>query len=95
MDFGDPLLTRSDGSTTVGMTNWNAKCIYLAKGLQGAFLERVLCHEICHCICFSYDIHMDIDQEEFLANWVASYGREVIELLDDLLYQTMYVGKKG
>lgn len=38
---------------------------------------------------------MDIDQEEFLANWVASYGREVIELLDDLLYQTMYVGKRG
>lgn len=84
----NPKLIRSDGSLTVGMTDWNSCTVYLANKLQGRFKEKVLCHELCHCICFSYDIHMDIEQEEFLANWVSLYGREVIELLDDLLYKS-------
>lgn len=80
------VLYRSDGSHTVGMTDWNTKTIYLDKHLHSAFLEKVLCHELCHVFCFSYHIHMSLNQEEFLANWVATYGREVIELLDNLLY---------
>lgn len=82
-----PALFRSDGSQTVGMTDWNTRTIYLASNLQGAFLERVLCHELCHCFCFSHNIKMDIQQEEFLANWISLYGRDVIELLDELLMQ--------
>lgn len=85
-------LFRSDGSRTVGMTDWNTKTIYLDKHLKGAFLEKVLCHELCHVFCFSYHIHMGLEQEEFLANWIANYGRDVIELLDDLLYKTNYRG---
>lgn len=87
----NPILTRSDGSSTVGMTDWNTKTVYLASNLRGDFLNRVLCHELCHCICFSYNIKMDIEQEEFLANWVSVYGRDVIELLDDLLGKTSKV----
>jgi len=83
-------LTRSDGSRTVGMTDWNSCTVYLASNLRGRYLERVLCHELCHCICFSYDIKVSIQQEEFLANWVSLYGREVIELLDDLLYKNSH-----
>lgn len=78
-------LFRSDGSQTVGMTSWITKTIYLSKALRGAFLERVLCHELCHVFCFSYGIIMDMQQEEFLANWMATYGRQVIVLLDYLL----------
>lgn len=82
-----PELFRSDGSQTVGMTSWITKTIYLAQELHGAFLEKVLCHELCHVFCFSYGIIMDIRQEEFLANWISLYGRDVINLLDDLLYK--------
>ena len=60
----------------------------MANKLQGRFKEKVLCHELCHVFCFSYNIRMDAEQEEFLANWIATYGREVIELLDNLLGQT-------
>lgn len=88
----DYALFRSDGSRTVGMTNWITRTIYLSDNLHGAFLERVLCHELCHCFCFSYGILMDIQQEEFLANWISIYGRDVIELLDDLLYSTSVAG---
>lgn len=86
----NPKLIRSDGSRTVGMTDWNSCTVYLASNLRGRFKERVLCHELCHCICFSYGIKMDMKQEEFLANWVSLYGREVIELLDDLLYKNSH-----
>ena len=81
------MLMRNDGSITVGMTDWNTKSIYLDKHLNGAFLEKVLCHELCHVICFSYNVRMDIEQEEYLANWISLYGRQVIELLDNLLSQ--------
>jgi len=85
VDSDDSRLYRSDGSKTVGMTDWNTRAVYIADNLSNGFLDRVLCHELCHCVCFSYDIHMDIEQEEFLADWVSLYGRQVIELLDDLL----------
>lgn len=88
-----PMLRRSDGSYTVGMTCWTDKTVYLCDRLYGRFEERVLCHELCHCICFSYDIHMDLEQEEFLADWISLFGRQVIDLLDDLLTKTMY--KRG
>lgn len=81
------LLMRPDGSRTVGMTDWNTRCVYLDKHLHGAFLEKVLCHELCHVFCFSYNIVMDSQQEEILAEWISTYGRDVIELLDSLLSQ--------
>lgn len=81
-------LRRSDGSITVGMTDWNTKCVYLAKSLKGAFLRRVLAHELCHCFCFSYNISIPIEQEEFMADWISLYGTDLVYLLDDLM-QTM------
>lgn len=78
-------LRRSDGSITVGMTDWNTKCVYLSKSLKGAFLRKVLAHELVHCFCFSYNIEMDIDEEEFMADWISTYGTELVYLLDDLM----------
>ena len=80
-----PYLMRSDGSVTVGMTDWNNRTVYLNKSLKGAFMERVLCHELCHCICFSYDIKLPIETEEWLCDFMSLYGKEIIYLLDDLL----------
>lgn len=78
-------LRRSDGSVTVGVTDWNDRCVYLSKGLNGAFLRRVMAHELCHCFCFSYNISMPIEEEEFLADWISLYGSELVYLLDDLM----------
>ena len=78
-------LRRSDGSYTVGMTDWHRKSVYLAKGLKGAFLRKVMAHELVHCFCFSYDVHIPIQQEEFMADWVSLYGEDLIYLLDDLM----------
>ena len=82
--FSDDL-RRSDGSITIGMTDWNTKTIYLCNKLHGYKLEHVLCHELCHAVCFSWDIRMDINLEEELCNFMANHGKEIIYLLDDLL----------
>lgn len=78
-------LTRSDGSKTVGVAFLDENTIYISKLVCGAFLKRVLAHELVHAFCLSYSIFMNIDEEERLADWVATYGTELIYLLDDLL----------
>ena len=88
VDNNSDDLRRSDGTITVGVTDWVDKCVYLSKSLNGAFLRRVMAHELCHCFCFSYGVEMGVDEEEFMANWISLYGTELVYLLDDLM-QTM------
>ena len=78
-------LRRSDGSITVGVTDFPKRTVFLSELLKGAFLRRVLAHEITHCFCFSYDIHLDIDEEERMADFIATYGEELLYLLDDIM----------
>lgn len=87
----NPMLMRSDGSRTVGMTDRDTKRIYLADDLRGKFLDRVLCHELCHAFCLSYNVYMDIDTEEIVADFLATYGREVFKIADRLLIEIMEV----
>lgn len=81
----DNRLSRSDGSMTCGVTDWNTRCVYLSDMLQGAFLRKVVAHELCHCFCFSHNISMPIEQEEYLADWISLYGTELVYLLDDIM----------
>lgn len=86
--FVHPLsddLRRSDGSKTVGVTDGNVNTIFLSDRLEGAFLRRVFAHELCHAFCMSYNVIMDIEQEEFMCDWISLYGTELIYLLDDLM----------
>ncbi len=78
-------LMRSDGSITVGMTDWKDRCVYLSNKLHGSFLRMVLAHELCHTFCFSYNVIMPIEEEEYLAYWISLYGSELVYLLDDLM----------
>ena len=82
---GSTFLMRSDGSETVGVTDWNNRTIYLNKRLKGEFLRKVLAHELCHVFCFSYSIHMPIEQEEYMADWISLYGTDLVYLLDNLM----------
>lgn len=77
-------LHRTDGSLTVGMTDWGKRCVFLSDALRGAFLRKVFIHEVCHCAVFSYGISLDIQQEEFLCDFIASYGDEIFAVVDDM-----------
>lgn len=85
VDSSSQYLRRSDGSITIGMTDGFTHTIYLNRHLKGYMLDKVLAHELCHCVMFSYDIYLDIQEEEFLADWFATYGRQTVYLLDNLM----------
>ena len=61
------------------------------KAITLGFLDRVLCHELCHAFCLSYNVYMDIDTEEIVADFLTTYGREVFEIADRLLIELMEV----
>lgn len=78
-------LTRSDGSQSLAVTDANTSTVYISNRVHGAFLRRVMAHELCHVFCMSYNIHMPIEQEEYLADWISLYGAELVYVLDDLM----------
>lgn len=90
--ISSPLLHRADGSATIGMTDGRTHCLYIAEGLRGGLLDKVLAHELTHAFMFSYNIHIDIETEEFIADWVSKYGRELIYILDDIMQAAKKTG---
>lgn len=77
-----PMLRRSDGGYTVGMCDRTKQAIYVSNILRGAFLRKVLIHEVCHSAMMSYNISMTIEQEELFCDLIATYGDEIFEVAD-------------
>lgn len=73
-----PMLFRSDGSLTIGACSDDNKTIYINGELPPRKMKKVLCHEITHAAMFSYNVVLDISQEELLADLMATYGQEII-----------------
>lgn len=80
----DRIFRVKDGSYTVGACDDIMKTIYLANNLTGDFLYKVLCHEIVHAAMFSYNVDLTHEQEELLANIIATYGEEIIKITNDM-----------
>lgn len=78
-------IRRTDGSYSVGTTDANTHEIYLNENLHGDFLKKVFIHEVCHAICISYEIYLPIEQEELLCDFVATYGKEVLDIVEMML----------
>lgn len=84
-----PMLMRSDGTYTFGMTDRNTRDIYISNMIHGNFYDRVLCHELCHAFAFSYNLTMPIEVEEIVADFLATYGRNVFALADEIIKDYM------
>ena len=82
-----PMLIRSDGSLSVGACDDARKTIYLNKDLRGNFLKKVLCHELTHAAMFSYNVELTLQQEEMLAELIATYGEEIVDITNTLFYK--------
>lgn len=80
-----PNLRRSDGTWTIGVSDNSVKTVWIADNLSNYMEERVLCHELTHCICFEHNIYLPIETEEWLCNFMSNHGKEIIYLLDELL----------
>lgn len=77
-------LYRSDGSLTIGACDDFDKTIYINEHLYGALLKKVLCHEITHAAMFSYNVRLSLEQEELLADLIATYGDEIIAVTNKI-----------
>lgn len=72
---------------SVGACDDASKTIYLNGNLRGDFLKKVLCHELTHAAMFSYNVELSLEQEELLAELIATYGEEIIEMTNVLFYK--------
>ena len=71
-------LRRSIGTFALGACDNELKTIYINDELSKEYAKKVLCHELTHAAMFSYGIMLTIEQEELLADLVATYGQEII-----------------
>ena len=78
----DPALIMPNGDYAVGACNDSVKTIFISNLLYGEDFEKVLCHEIVHSAMFAYDVILDIAEEELLAEIIATFGEEIIDLTD-------------
>ena len=81
-----PKLKRNDGSFALGACDNIIKLIYISETVPEYKIKKVLCHEITHSAMFSYGINLTIDQEELLADLIATYGEEII-LITNKIFQ--------
>lgn len=81
----DKRLRRSDGSTTIGVSDNNTKTIYIYDGLSEYMFYKVLCHELTHCFSFEFDLYIPIEIEEMIADFMSCYGKDIIYIADDIM----------
>lgn len=79
-----PALARSNGEFAWGSCDKEALTIYLSESIPSYKLKKVLCHEITHAAMFSYGVFMTYDQEELVADLIATYGEEIINITNKI-----------
>ena len=89
----DPALQRSDGSFALGVCDDIEKTIFVNKHLNQKYVEKVLCHELTHAAMFSYNIELTLEQEEILADLIATYGQEIV-YITNLVFKRI-IEKRG
>lgn len=77
-----PHLRKSNGDFALGVCNDKEKTIYIITGLNDYMYKKVLCHEVTHAAMFSYNVNLTIGQEELLAELIATYGEEIIDVTE-------------
>lgn len=75
-----PKLFRSDGSLAIGSCDDESKTIYINENLSSMRMKKVL----CHAAMFSYNVELNIQQEELLADLIATYGQEIIDITNKI-----------
>lgn len=87
----DDMLIREDGVRTLGMCDRDTKTIYLAENLEGSMLKKVICHELVHAAMFSYNVYLSFEQEEIIADIIATYGEEIINITNKMFYKLQHI----
>lgn len=94
VDPGSSYLIDRTHQYKLATTDPKTKCVYLSselmqKGME-SLAQKVLIHELGHCVIFSYDLFEDIhrmvkpqywiEAEEWICNFVADYGMMIFSI---------------
>lgn len=79
-----PMLERGDGSLALGMCDDSTKTIYINDSVEEKMLKKILCHEITHAAMFSYNVELNLAQEELVADLIATYGQEIVYIANKI-----------
>jgi hypothetical protein len=69
-----PSLRRSNGTHTIGCCDDITKTIYISEDISDFYLKKVLCHELTHAAMYSFNVYLNYEQEEMVADLIATYG---------------------
>lgn len=69
---------------SLGICDGNTSRIYIQYGLNPQKLKKVLCHEIVHAAMISYNVRLTIEQEEMVADLIATFGGEILDLTNEI-----------
>lgn len=75
----NPVFLLKNGTYTIGVTDVLNHTISIANNLKGNLYKKVCIHEIAHAFMFSYDIYIDLSLEEWICNFIAEYGEDIID----------------
>ena len=79
-----PALLKPDNSYTLGCCDNKLKKIFIVEGLTDAYFKKVVSHELVHACMYSYDVELDDYQEEILADLIATYGSEIMNISNSI-----------
>lgn len=79
-----PGLRRSNRTFALGCCDYFTRIIYISKDVQQQYLKKIICHELVHAAIFSYGIDLDPEEEERIADLIASYGKEIVDMTDKI-----------
>lgn len=72
------------GKYVLGCCDNVNKAIYINNSLDKTLSKKVLGHEITHAAMFSYNVNLTIEQEELVADLIATYGDEIIYITNKI-----------
>lgn len=82
--YDSSLKHYNSNSYALGCCNNREKTIYINNTLRGSLAKKVLCHEIAHAAMFSYKVVLTYEQEELVADLIATYGDEIISITNKI-----------
>ena len=78
----DVALLMPNGRYALGACNDTTKTIYISNALHSEMFEQVLCHELVHASMFAYNVLLEHDEEELIAEIISVFGEEIIDITD-------------
>lgn len=86
---GSQKLVDRTGLRCLATTDPDEMTVWIDESISGDMLDRVLVHEIGHCVIWSYDLIGElhrmvrpshwVEAEEWVCNFVADYGLMIFE----------------